>query len=159
YTPEPRIVGGYRPEPHTLAKYIVSLRKVKEQPKQFGYTHFCAGSIIEANRILTAAHCCFNEDNTEAKPSEIKVVARISMRCEKTSEAEEIGVKKIIYHKKYPGFSHFNDIALLILVKDIKLDGKLAEKISLPQKDIQPDKLSHYYLAGPLCMICNIALT
>ena len=50
-------VGAYRMEPHTLAKYIVSIRLTKENPRLFGLTHFCAGSIIAPNRILTAAHC------------------------------------------------------------------------------------------------------
>lgn len=55
--PDPRIAGGYRPDKLLLAKYIVSLRQRSENEKQFGYTHFCAGSIIAANKILTAAHC------------------------------------------------------------------------------------------------------
>lgn len=56
---EMRVVGGYCPDHHILAKYVVSVKLSREKPHQFGYKHFCAGSIIAANKILTAAHCVF----------------------------------------------------------------------------------------------------
>uniref|UniRef100_A0A1A9WX92 Peptidase S1 domain-containing protein n=1 Tax=Glossina brevipalpis TaxID=37001 RepID=A0A1A9WX92_9MUSC len=42
-------------ENHEYAKYVVSLRKQKE--KIFGESHFCAGTIIKDDMILTAANC------------------------------------------------------------------------------------------------------
>ena len=30
--------------------------------KNFGNTHHCSGSIIDETRILTAAHCVYNEE-------------------------------------------------------------------------------------------------
>ncbi|TMW40137.1 hypothetical protein DOY81_014783, partial [Sarcophaga bullata] len=96
------------------------------------------------------------KDNTATKPSEIKVMAKNFKWVERTPETAEINVKEIIYHSRFSGETIFNDIALLILVKDIQLDGKLAEKISLPQKDIQPGKLctvigwGRLYSHGPM---------
>ncbi|TMW43160.1 hypothetical protein DOY81_011760 [Sarcophaga bullata] len=154
YTPQLRVVGAYRMEPHTLAKYVVSIRQTGEPQNLFGYTHFCAGSIIEANRILTAAHCAF--ENKFLKPYQLKVVAKTYIRLKKTADTEEIIVKKIIYHKKFSTTNLVNDIALLILARDIHLDGKLATKIPLPQQRIPPGTLctvigwGQMYTHGPM---------
>lgn len=37
------------------AKYVVSLRKQRE--KSFGESHFCAGTIIKDDMVLTAGNC------------------------------------------------------------------------------------------------------
>lgn len=50
------ITGGYKPLKNTLNKYVVSIR-TSRATAYFGDNHFCVGSIISDNLILTAAHC------------------------------------------------------------------------------------------------------
>lgn len=49
------MVGGYDVPKGTYIPYQVSLQFVDRNGK---YQHFCGGSIIANNTILTAAHCC-----------------------------------------------------------------------------------------------------
>lgn len=50
------ITGGYKISGNTLNKYVVSIR-TSRATAYFGDNHFCVGSIISDNLILTAAHC------------------------------------------------------------------------------------------------------
>ena len=63
------------------------------------------------------------------------------MRLRRNPNTEEINVKEIIFHTKYARPARFHDIAILILAKDITLDGNLAATISLPAHDIEVGKL------------------
>lgn len=69
--PVSSLTGGFRPAEiessynisaenvfckSSFAKYMVSIRKF-ENDNRFGLSHFCAGVIIQANLILTVAHC------------------------------------------------------------------------------------------------------
>ncbi|XP_043485155.1 chymotrypsin-2-like isoform X2 [Leptopilina heterotoma] len=114
---DPKIVGG------SLAKegqfpYQVSLRKNNK--------HFCGGSIINENWILTAAHCLtgFNDSN-------IDVVAG-------TNTLDEGGVfyksKKIIPHPNYSSILIRNDLGLIQLEKAIEFTDKI-KSITLPTDD------------------------
>lgn len=89
------------------------------------------------------------------KPSDIRIVAKTVLRLVRTSDTEEIDVEKIIYHKKYSIATLFNDIALLILVKDIKLKPNMADVIALPKQNIQPDKLCTVIGWGMLYMVVS----
>ncbi|EDW45896.1 GM26738 [Drosophila sechellia] len=51
--PEGRVVGGY-PAAVNSAPYAVSM--------QYGGTHYCAASILNANWLVTAAHCLTNSN-------------------------------------------------------------------------------------------------
>ncbi|XP_023305601.2 chymotrypsin-2-like [Lucilia cuprina] len=154
-TIEPRIVGGYRPNDSPLTKYIVSIRQQTETERSFGYTHFCAGTIIAANKILTAAHCIFRNGKISSASS-FKVVAKTPVRLNKNSRTQEINIKRIIGHAQYSDSTLFHDIALLILSENILLDSKFAAKISLPQKNYEAEKMcsvigwGKLYMHGPL---------
>ncbi|KAM7350411.1 trypsin-2-like [Cochliomyia hominivorax] len=136
FTLKPRIAGGFRPTKLVLAKYAVSLRFRTENNRNFGYTHFCAGSIIKANKILTAAHCVYRSGK-RGKRIKFKIVAKTPLRLRRSSETQEVEIKEIIIHPKYSEKTMFHDIALLILKENILLDGKYAAQISLPKHDIE----------------------
>ncbi|EDV91196.1 chymotrypsin-1 [Drosophila grimshawi] len=53
-TPPIRIVGGGDVPSGEYVPYQVSLQYLTSE----GYRHYCGGSIIAPDRILTAAHCC-----------------------------------------------------------------------------------------------------
>ncbi|GAB1865440.1 Mite allergen Der f 3 [Camponotus japonicus] len=117
---DPRIVNG---EDAKLGEipYQVSL-----QDKQSSF-HFCGGSILSENYVITAAHC------TEGKSAEsIKVVAA-SIDLEHPAVTNE--VSSIRVHESYnPSNSWINDVALL-KVKNPFVISTTLQKIPLPPQD------------------------
>ena len=81
-----RIIGGTEAEPGEFPS-IVSL-----QDSSWG--HFCAGSLIRSNWILTAAHCVKNP------PLELKIVVGLHKLNDQNS-IESFSAKKIIIHPEY----------------------------------------------------------
>ncbi|KAL0111982.1 hypothetical protein PUN28_013307 [Cardiocondyla obscurior] len=96
---DPRIVGGVNAKPGEIP-YQVSLQD------SYSSFHFCGGSILNENYVITAAHC------VEGKyASDIKVVAASISLLNPRSQHR---VAKIIVHKDYNSYnSWINDIALL----------------------------------------------
>lgn len=74
-----------------------------------GGEHFCGGSLIQTEWILTAAHCVQNNP-----PGDIK--ARIGS-SEPSRGGEEAAITKIVVHPEFDGVKPGNDIALLKLAK------------------------------------------
>jgi len=110
-----RIYGG-RPAKEGAWPAQVSLMMVKainQDPTSRIKAHFCGGSIISRNWILTAAHCVVDENgrpkaaNSIAVQSGSVVLGRGDLRA----------IDKIIVHEDYVPFD--NDIALLKLKKPI----------------------------------------
>jgi len=89
--------------------------------------HFCGGSILADNYVITAAHCVEGE-----YASEIKVVAATINLDNPESEHD---VAKIIVHKEYRSSnSWINDIALLKVKTPFKKSVNV-DHVPLPPKD------------------------
>lgn len=100
-TIQPRIVGGIEVDPKTTdTSFVVSIGGG------------CAGSIIDAKWILTAAHCksLFKSSITGGN---------ISLR---SSDRIKLKVLKSYVHPKYSSSASSNDFALLELEKEIDFD-------------------------------------
>ncbi|XP_045530191.1 chymotrypsin-1-like [Pieris brassicae] len=113
-----RIVGG-QDAPENFAVYQVSMRRQHKNKEH----HWCGGSIIHEEWVLTASHCTYG-----VNPKELSIVVGSTQL---QSGGDRYKIKKIINHEKYQKKDLRNDIAL------IRIDGKIKMK-----QNVQAIKLS-----------------
>ncbi|XP_015264199.1 PREDICTED: ovochymase-1-like [Gekko japonicus] len=120
-----RIIGGRDPAPG---------RQLWQVSIKLGLSHFCGGSLIHENMVVTAAHCVVNLLNPELAKNLIVTVGEFDLR--RTDKGEQnIPVLKIILHPAFSRFGHMNsDIALLYLKYRVKY-GHEVQPICLPHKE------------------------
>ncbi|XP_030554493.1 trypsin delta-like [Drosophila novamexicana] len=108
-----RIVNGH-PIDIQEAPWQVSIQK-------YGF-HFCGGSIVASQIILTAAHCLVNMD---VKTLTIRAGSRFWKKG-----GQVVKVAKIKSHTEYRAKKYLNDIAIMRLATPLKF-GPLAQPITL----------------------------
>ncbi|KAF5272708.1 hypothetical protein FQA39_LY07735 [Lamprigera yunnana] len=116
-----KIVGGTDAEEGAYP-YQASLRRKGR--------HFCGGSVIGDQWILTAAHCVFKQD-----PSLATVVVGTNL-LDKGGDSYEI--KEYIPHKNYDPETIINDIALIYLKKTLN-QYNLVKVVPLAENDTPAD--------------------
>lgn len=115
-----RIVGGEEVERHELP-FQVSF--------QYFGSHICGGSILDANTIITAAHCC----DVSTSPSSFSVSAgRHNIEQNNEELAQTIDVSDFVKHENYDATGKIdNDICLLKLADSLNFDEG-SQPIALP---------------------------
>lgn len=100
-----RIVGGAEAVPHS-APYIVSVRVINAAGTQM---HNCGGVIIDANNVLSAAHCI-------STLTTILVAGAHDTQTDVEGVTQRRGVLRVIAHELYPGGNVVapHDIAIFI---------------------------------------------
>lgn len=119
YTHSTRIVGGTQ---------IDSIEKIPFQVsfQLFGH-HFCGGSVIAPNAILTAGHCFTNIENNPF------IFVRAGS-ADRKHGGQVVRVRKLIFHNEYNiPIGLDNDIAIAILVHDLNLSTPSVSAIPLLQ--------------------------
>ncbi|XP_072044489.1 chymotrypsinogen B-like [Amphiura filiformis] len=114
------IVGGHEATPGAWP-WQVSLRHINEDDGKMG-SHFCGGSLIGREWVLTASHCAEN-----ALDGSVGVVAGISTLTtdDTNSYVQKSAVAEAILHPDYDTETVANDIAVLRLKTPLKYDDKV----------------------------------
>ena len=126
---ESRIINGNRANPNDF-KFLVSLR--------IGDTHYCAGSAIHPQVIVTAAHCI---EPVRQKGSDFPLVVTAPNAA---SNRSPVGTKASVVRGAYNAATHNNDIAVLLL--NSPLEG--VETIQMAKPGTRLSKGTELQIAG-----------
>jgi len=120
---EGEIVGGEEAVPHSIP-FQVSLRRKSDN------FHFCGGSVIGPNHVVSAAHCTVIWDS----PEEVVVVAGEHDRSVDEGTEQTVSVASLTVHENYGSpKSYENDIALWELAEPLEMNEFVAP-VALPEQ-------------------------
>ncbi|XP_061401483.1 serine protease 53-like, partial [Musca vetustissima] len=140
------IAGGSR-NPIPMEKflpYMVSIRSRNPQ-KYFGDNHFCAGTIIEKDLVLTTAHCVMDKRRVITKPRRLLLVAGTPNRVEPANTTIQYPVRSLVANTNFVR-KNLNDIAIIRLKGLIPENSSAIRAIKLPVGP--PQYGSHCTLLG-----------
>merc|ERR1711955_102721 len=120
--PDEKIVGGEEAVPHSIP-WQVSLRRKSDN------FHFCGGSVLGPNHVVSAAHCTVIWDS----PDEVVVVAGEHDRSVDEGTEQMVPVSKLTVHESYGSPKNFeNDIAIWELAEPLEMNDYVAA-VALPE--------------------------
>ncbi|XP_077462149.1 chymotrypsin A-like [Stigmatopora argus] len=130
-----RIVNGEEAVPHSWP-WQVSLQD---------YTgfHFCGGSLVNENWVVTAAHCNVRTSH--------RVVVGEHDRSSTAEDIQVLRVGKVFKHPRYNGFTTNNDILLIKLATPVQMNMRVSPVCLAESSD--------NFAAGTRCVTTGWGLT
>jgi secreted trypsin-like serine protease len=109
-----RIVGGSQIQMHE-APSTVALLNINRlyQTGSYFQSQFCGGTVIDAQWVITAAHCLLTPAGVLTEAQDIAVLMGSSDLDNPINQP--VGVSRVITHERYDNRTQANDIALLQL--------------------------------------------
>jgi len=129
-----RVVNGYKAKEGAWP-WIASLQR------SYG-GHFCGGTLIAPNWILTASHCVSFIHN----PSDFKVVMGAHNRANDEPSQQSRPMKRVIMHPQYNRNTLFADHALIEVEKPFQLNKRVV--LGCMPKSQVPIGTQSCYIAG-----------
>merc|ERR1719315_93664 len=112
-----------------------------------GGSLMCGGSLVAADTVVTAAHCC---DGQSASRLGVRVGSH--MLYEEDEDQADIAVSQVILHEDYDDWTISNDICILALADSADLSSQYIDTISLPASGEE-------YSAGSMCTVTGWGTT
>lgn len=126
----PEVING-GPVPITDVPWQVGLMRADE-PDNY-YAQFCGGSIIDAEWIVTAAHCVAGSGSVS--PADTVQILSGQADLADPGTGGRTDVAAIVVHPDYESWNNANDIALVQLATPLDLSGPTRDAIALPTQD------------------------
>ncbi len=120
-----RIVGGVATTIETVP-WQVAIVSHNQSALQ---GQFCGGTIRDATHVMTAAHCVFEQNGQQVQPSQIDVLAGVSLLSDEDN-GQRVGVKTITVHSSWDDVSFGYDATLLELESALDLSGTKAKALT-----------------------------
>jgi secreted trypsin-like serine protease len=125
-----QIVGGAPADPGEWP-WQVALIGGSYVGTNYRIAHFCGGSLVSSQWVLTAAHCVYDADaGSVISPSALDVVAGVHDLAN-SSGSQRRDVVQIVVHPSYNDTTLVNDIALLKLATPVTLGGSGASRTAV----------------------------
>ncbi|XP_029452689.1 transmembrane protease serine 12-like [Rhinatrema bivittatum] len=134
-----RIVGGHDALPGAWP-WQVSLQVFDHLN---GYRHYCGGTLISNNWVLTAAHCFITKRNS----GHWRAVFGLHNMFYRSQVTEVRLINGIIINKNYVAENMDNDIALLELKQPVAFNSYI-QPICLPNNTVEDMDLSGCFITG-----------
>ena len=130
---EPRIVGGTSYTPQNKYPWIASL--------QYDGHHYCGGTLIDPDWILTSAHCWTDEFGNVFVPNVLDDVVLGAYDFLNPNGNEQVfGVAEVHIHPGYDYFTFENDLALLKLDSSATINDYVQ---TIPMVGASPGNLNY----------------
>ncbi|KAI8128173.1 Salivary plasminogen activator alpha 1 [Lucilia cuprina] len=118
------------------AQHHASIR-LKDHDQNFGNGHICSGVVIGPSVVLTTAQCVYNYNkNKPYHPSELKVVLASLSRYQLQEQTLIYSVTHSYQPKTFDTLRLRDNVAILMLERDIPEMNEYVQAITLPQAKV-----------------------